>query len=220
MAQDVRMVWMCCGFVLILFDWFLRVPSLHALVFIGNFFCDLYMFSDFTVLSLLCCALHVFSCTCTCEKGPPWKSAVSWGGFSVIIYLYLYLTASPKTGPSCLAVPSAYQALWKLTPTTPCRDAFCCFPTALLINCVSQGLLNPRDKPQSYSLVATASTERYRFGYRPLGACWGFSALARSRTSYRSVVDQFNCTQCWAVQNAHKNMHILALSQANKVTCT
>ena len=29
---------MCCGVVPILFGWFLRVPSLHALVFIENFF--------------------------------------------------------------------------------------------------------------------------------------------------------------------------------------
>ena len=45
--------------------------------------------------------------------------------------------------------------------------------TALFKTCVSQGLLSPRDKPQkaSVNVVATASTERYRFGYRPLGAC-------------------------------------------------
>ena len=34
MAQDVRMVYKkYCGVVPILFDWFLRVPSLHVLVF-------------------------------------------------------------------------------------------------------------------------------------------------------------------------------------------
>ena len=31
---------MCCGVVPILFGWFLRVPSLHALVFIWKPFCD------------------------------------------------------------------------------------------------------------------------------------------------------------------------------------
>ena len=43
MAQDVGMVWICCGVVPILFSWFLRVPSLHALVFIGKLFCDSFM---------------------------------------------------------------------------------------------------------------------------------------------------------------------------------
>ena len=33
---------MCCGVVPILFGWFLRVPSLHALVFIRKTFLDLY----------------------------------------------------------------------------------------------------------------------------------------------------------------------------------
>ena len=40
MAQDVGMLWMCCG-VPVLFDWFLRVPSLHAFVFIRKLFGDL-----------------------------------------------------------------------------------------------------------------------------------------------------------------------------------
>ena len=34
---------MCCGVVPILFGWFLRVPSLHALVFIWKTFCDLFV---------------------------------------------------------------------------------------------------------------------------------------------------------------------------------
>ena len=34
---------MCCGIVPILFGWFLRVPSLHALVFIRKTFCDLFL---------------------------------------------------------------------------------------------------------------------------------------------------------------------------------
>ena len=34
MAQDVGMVWKCCGTISILFGWFLRVPSLHVLVFV------------------------------------------------------------------------------------------------------------------------------------------------------------------------------------------
>ena len=42
MAQDVGMVWMCCGVIPILFGWFLRVPSLHALVFIQKTFLWLY----------------------------------------------------------------------------------------------------------------------------------------------------------------------------------
>ena len=32
---------MCCGVIPILFGWFLRVPSLHALVSFGKPFCDL-----------------------------------------------------------------------------------------------------------------------------------------------------------------------------------
>ena len=35
---------MCCGVVPILFGWFLRVPSLDALVFIRKTFCDLYIY--------------------------------------------------------------------------------------------------------------------------------------------------------------------------------
>ena len=34
---------MCCGVVPILFGWFFRVPSLHALVFIRKTFCDLFL---------------------------------------------------------------------------------------------------------------------------------------------------------------------------------
>ena len=34
---------MCCGVVRILFGWFLRVPSLHALVFFWKMFCDLFL---------------------------------------------------------------------------------------------------------------------------------------------------------------------------------
>ena len=34
---------MCCGVVRILFGWFLRVPSLHALVFLWKTFCDLFL---------------------------------------------------------------------------------------------------------------------------------------------------------------------------------
>ena len=34
MAQDVEMMWKCCGVIPILFGWFLSVPSLHALVFV------------------------------------------------------------------------------------------------------------------------------------------------------------------------------------------
>ena len=34
---------MCCGVIPILFGWFLRVPSLHALVFIRKTFCDLFL---------------------------------------------------------------------------------------------------------------------------------------------------------------------------------
>ena len=41
MAQDVGMAQMCCGVVPILFGWFLRVPSLHALVFIWKTFLGL-----------------------------------------------------------------------------------------------------------------------------------------------------------------------------------
>ena len=55
--------------------------------------------------------------------------------------------------------------------TKPCSDAFCCFPTALLKSCISQGIPSPQNKP--------------------LGACWGFSAVPCSQTSY-------HC--CWPIQ--------------------
>ena len=38
MAQDVGMVSMCCGVIPISFGWFLRVPSLHVLVFLSKTF--------------------------------------------------------------------------------------------------------------------------------------------------------------------------------------
>ena len=40
MAQDVEVMWKCCGVIPILFGWFLSVPSLHALVFVQKTFCD------------------------------------------------------------------------------------------------------------------------------------------------------------------------------------
>ena len=42
---------MCCGVVPISFGWFLRVPSLHVLVFIQKTFCDLFLLC---VLFLAC----------------------------------------------------------------------------------------------------------------------------------------------------------------------
>ena len=62
-------------------------------------------------------------------------------------------------------VEKPYENWWRATPYC---DAFCCFPTALLINCVSQGILSPQNKPQSY-FVATMSTERYWFDLILLG---------------------------------------------------
>ena len=41
---------MCCGVVPISFGWFLRVPSVHALVFIEKLFCDLFL-----LLFFYCC---------------------------------------------------------------------------------------------------------------------------------------------------------------------
>ena len=43
---------MCCGVVCILLDWFLRVPSLHALVFLWKTFCDLFLLFFFFELFL------------------------------------------------------------------------------------------------------------------------------------------------------------------------
>ena len=40
---------MCCGVVPILFGWFLRVPSLHVLVFIWKTFCDLFLLFFFRI---------------------------------------------------------------------------------------------------------------------------------------------------------------------------
>ena len=48
------------------------------------------------------------------------------------------------------------------------------------------------------SFVAIVSTECYWFGYRPLGAYWGFSTLARSRTSYHCR-RPIQLSQWWAV---------------------
>ena len=43
---------MCCGVVPILFGWFLRVPSLHMLVFIKKTFFDLFLLFFFLELFL------------------------------------------------------------------------------------------------------------------------------------------------------------------------
>ena len=43
---------MCCGVVPILFGWFLRVPSLHVLVFIRKTFCDLFLLLFFILFFL------------------------------------------------------------------------------------------------------------------------------------------------------------------------
>ena len=64
--------------------------------------------------------------------------------------------------------------------------------TALFKTCVSQGLLSPRDKPQRASIVATTSTERYRFGYCPLevveaSSRWLILGLAIA------IINPFNC---------------------------
>ena len=40
---------MCCGVIPILFGWFSRVPSLHALVFIRKTFCDLFALLFFSL---------------------------------------------------------------------------------------------------------------------------------------------------------------------------
>ena len=45
MAQDVGMVWKYCGVIPILFSWVLRVPYLHALVFIKTFNSGLLLWS-------------------------------------------------------------------------------------------------------------------------------------------------------------------------------
>ena len=59
------------------------------------------------------------------------------------------------------------------------------------------------------SFVATVSTERYRFDFRlfcPVGACpRGLFSDWLSLSSTHSVL-----SQCWAVENAHKNMYISA----------
>ena len=52
------------------------------------------------------------------------------------------MTASLETGPS-------REAFWELTENHAIPWCFCCFPTALLKNCVSQGILSLWNKPQS-----------------------------------------------------------------------
>ena len=52
------------------------------------------------------------------------------------------MTASLETGPS-------REAFWELTENHAILWCFCCFPTALLKNCVSQGILSLWNKPQS-----------------------------------------------------------------------
>ena len=44
---------MCCDVIPILFGWFLRLPSLHVLVFIQKLFCDLLL------LLFFCCCLEI-----------------------------------------------------------------------------------------------------------------------------------------------------------------
>ena len=66
MAQDVGMVWKCCG-VIDSFGWFLRLPSLHALVFLQKTFCDLSRIKPPSLygvpVSLITCGLFISSQT-------------------------------------------------------------------------------------------------------------------------------------------------------------
>ena len=59
MAQDVGMMWKCCGVVPILFAWFLRVPSLHAPVFAQKPFCDFFLLL-LTLSAHVCLCVHFF----------------------------------------------------------------------------------------------------------------------------------------------------------------
>ena len=81
--------------------------------------------------------------------------------------------------------------------TMPRRDAFCCFPTALLKNCVSQGLISPRDKLQNLLCTHCKHTALPVW----FSSSWGSLELLRtssSRTSY-SCHRHIQLSQCWAV---------------------
>ena len=50
---------MCCGVICILFGWFLRVPSLHALAFFWKTFCDfVVLLGSYTAYIHICLALE------------------------------------------------------------------------------------------------------------------------------------------------------------------
>ena len=53
MAQDVGIVWMCCGVIRISFGWFLSVQFLHALVFLWKTFLWLLYFKLIIMLWIL-----------------------------------------------------------------------------------------------------------------------------------------------------------------------
>ena len=107
---------------------------------------------------------------------------------------------SPEMGP-------IGEALWQLTENM--SWCFLLFSNSTVENCVSQGILSPRNKPQASS-VATVNTDCHwallPVWFLSLWACWGFSALACSGTGYRCRRPIQLC-QCWAVENAH-NIYI------------
>ena len=85
--------------------------------------------------------------------------------------------------------------------TMPCYDAFCCFPTALLTNCVSQGLISPWNKPQS---LLCSHREHTALPVQ-FSSSWGSLGLLNagsSQTSY-CCCRCIQLSQCWVVQNAH-----------------
>ena len=67
MAQDVGMVCRCCGVIPIYFGWFLRVPSLHALVFLQKTFYDLSYYKPQLSVTLCTILQTMKSCTVNLE---------------------------------------------------------------------------------------------------------------------------------------------------------
>ena len=118
------------------------------------------------------CSNHQFCCNWNCYE------------FETIQHCGGTTTASLKTGPSG-------EALWELMKNW-------CFLPFSQQRCWKLCFSRPPKSCLKASFVATLSTECYRFGYRPLWVCWGFSVLARSLTSY-CYHWPIQLLQCWAV---------------------
>ena len=113
MAQDLGMVWKCCGIVPILFGWFLRVSSPHALVFVQKTFLWLWYYTLMVTAEVGLCCCQSFMCT----RGTSSQSLTeALKGF--FQPLRVWLQDQGISPPSWLywAIPSLYIQLQWLIP--------------------------------------------------------------------------------------------------------